>query len=390
MFKIRTYNQIFPTGLEKLSDPLLYSVGNDLDDAMGIVLRSYKLSEQALNPELRAISRAGAGYNNIPVAACTARGIVVFNTPGANANSVKELVLAALLNVSRNILAGQNFVKSLSDITDAQTLHRKVEEQKKRFRGNEIAGKTLGVIGLGYIGSQVADAAQGLGMRVLGYDPALSVDAAWRIPNEVGKMESMAALLSQSDYITIHAPLLDSTRHLINRDTLAACKTGSVLLNFARDEIVDPEAIAEALKQKKLSSYVGDFPEISLLRIQNTMLTPHLGASTAEAEENCAAMACEQLKNFLEHGTIVNSVNFPTAKLELTTECRLTVVNKNVPNMLGQILSVLAKHNVNVADMLNKSRNDIAYNLIDIESSLQADQIEEIKQIDGVILARQC
>jgi len=388
MFRIRTFNQISAKGLEQLPASL-YSVSKDASEPHGIILRSHKLLKEELNPDLEVVSRAGAGYNNIPVDLCTEKGIAVLVTPGANANSVKELVLAALLNASRNVLESHSFVRSLSDLHDNESLHKAVEGQKRQFRGKEIAGKTLGIIGLGNIGGRVAQAALGLRMKVLGYDPALSIDAAWRIPNQVERVDDINALLSRSSYITLQTPLLESTRHLINRKTLESCKTGAVLLNFARDEIVDTQALADALRNKKLAGYFGDFPQVSLLGLDNAFLTPHLGASTVEAEENCAVMAADQLSDFLENGNITHSVNLPTTLLDRTTENRLAIVNRNIPAMLGQILSVLARHKVNVLDMLNKSRQDIAYNLIDIEPELKTHQLEEIRKIEGVIRVRQ-
>lgn len=387
MFNILTFNQISSKGLDIFPEGN-YRVGADIPDPQGILLRSYKLSEQEITGRLCAVARAGAGYNNIPVETCTERGVVVFNTPGANANSVKELVLASLINASRGIVSGNAFVHSLDKATDAQTLHKAVELEKKRFKGREIAGKTLGVVGLGYIGSQVAHAALGLNMNVIGYDPALSVEAAWRVPNTVERIDDLATVFNRSDYITLHVPLVDSTRHLINADTLKNFKRSAVLLNFSRDAIVDATAIAEALDQNGFAGYFSDFPEPQLLARDNVFLTPHLGASTMEAEENCAITAAGQLRNFLEYGNIRNSVNFPSIALEPGPGSRFAVINKNVPTMLGQILSVLAEHKVNVLDMLNKSRDSIAYNLIDAETQLTDEQAREIMGIEGVVGVR--
>ena len=384
MFQIRTFNNISAKGLE-LFPQNNYSVSANSVDPNSILLRSYKLSSKEISSSVSIVVRAGAGYNNIPVDWCTERGIIVLNTPGANANSVKELVLASLLNASRGIVAGQEFVRSLQNIKDSTALHKTVEAEKKRFKGREIAGKTIGIIGLGYIGSRVANAALSLGMKVLGHDPALSVNAAWRIPSTVERVDNLASVLSRSDYITLHVPLLDNTRQMINADALKVCKPSAVLLNFSRDAIIDPAAVAEALAQNKLSSYFSDFPEPELLEQANAFLTPHLGASTTEAEENCAIMAVHQLCSFLEDGNIKNSVNFPEISLERTTPHRFAVINRNVPTMLGQILSVLSDHNINVIDMLNKSRGGIAYNLIDTDTKLQDQQCKAIANIQGVV-----
>lgn len=387
MFKIRTFNQIATPGL-KVFSPDKYEVGANTSGSNGILLRSHKLSDDDITPGLHAVARAGAGYNNIPVDECSAKGVVVFNTPGANANSVKELVLASLLNASRGIVSGNAFVRSLGDLQDAADLHKIIEGKKKLFKGREIAGKTLGIVGLGSIGMQVATAALRLDMQVLGYDPALSVDAAWRIPSEVKRMDNMNAMLGRSDYLTLHVPLLESTKALINAESLKSFKRGAVLLNFSRDAIVDATAVVGALEQGVLSSYFADFPEPVLLGRDDVFLTPHLGASTTEAEVNCAIMAARQLCNFLEHGNIRNSVNFPLVYLERTEGPRFSVTNKNIPTMLGQIMSVLAKHKVNIIDVLNKSKADIAYNLIDIETPLTDTQIKEILNIEGVINLR--
>lgn len=387
MFKILTFNKIAAKGLCLLPKNH-YEVAADLTDPHGIILRSHKLSVDLATARLCAVARAGVGYNNIPVQAYTKQGIVVFNTPSANANSVKELVLASLLNASRGIASGNAFVHSLVDIKGATSLHSIVEQEKKRFKGREIAGKTLGIAGLGSIGGQVAMAALNLNMKVLGHDPALSVEAAWRIPSTVERIGRLENMLSRSDYISLHVPLMASTKHLINADSLQACKQGATLLNFSRDAIVDVKAVCAALDTGRLASYFSDFPEPELLGRDNAFLTPHLGASTVEAEENCAVMAVQQLRDFLENGNICNSVNFPTASLERTDTARFSVINENVPAMLGQILSVLAKHGINVLDMLNKSRDDIAYNLIDVERQLTAGQVQEVLDVEGVIGVR--
>jgi len=387
MYKIQTLNNISIKGLERFARDK-YEVASEIGHPDAILLRSHKLSEAEIPSSVKAIGRAGAGVNNVPVARMTELGIPVFNSPGANANAVKELVLAALLLGSRGIVQGINYVNSLTDLSDAQAMSKLLEQEKKRFRGQEIAGKTLGVIGLGSIGSRVARMALEMGMEVLGYDPALSVDAAWRLPSEVRKMENLQSLMAKSDFVTLHLPAIESTYHLVNAELLTAMKPDACLVNFAREEIVDSAAVAEALTKDKLRLFVTDFPTPVLIRNNKVILMPHIGASTQEAEDNCAVMAANQLIDFLENGNIVNAVNFPPLSLERTTQYRLAVVNKNVPKMLGSVLSVLADMEINVVDMLNKSRDDIAYNLIDIESSVSETVLASIKAIQGVINVR--
>ena len=387
MYRVKTYNQIAPRGLE-LFPANAFRVGADVVAPDAILLRSHVLTRDDLGPGLRAVARAGAGVNNVPVGACTARGVVVFNTPGANANSVKELTLAALLLGSRDVIGGMDYVRTLSNVADDDTLHDLVEGEKRRFKGRELFARTLGVLGLGAIGSQVARAGLDLGMRVVGFDPALSVDAAWRLPSEIQRMEDARSLFGQSDYVTVHVPSLPTTQGLINADALRAFRGGSVLLNFARQEVVDEEAVATALTNGTLSAYFSDFPSTKLAMHPNAHATPHLGASTVEAEENCAVMAAEQLREFLSFGNIRNSVNFPDVNLELSFGYRLAVANRNVAGTLGRVLSVLADDNVNVIDMINKSREDVAYNLIDIEQPPTPKMIERINAIDSVINLR--
>jgi D-3-phosphoglycerate dehydrogenase len=384
MFKIQTFNQISDKGLSRFPKQE-YQVSPDLENADAILVRSQKLNLDNIKPSLKAVARAGAGTNNIPVDDYTKEGIVVFNTPGANANAVKELIVCSLLLASRGILEGINWVKSQSPDLDAAELSKLVEAEKKHFKGMELKGKTLGVVGLGAIGAQVADAAIQLGMKVLGYDPAISVDAAWRLANQIEKQENLTSLISRSDFVTLHLPVLESTRNLIDRKVINYFKSGAVLVNFSRDAIVDEEALIEALGNGRLSRYVTDFPTPKLLANDKTILMPHIGASTDEAEENCAIMAVDQLRDFLENGNIRNSVNFPSLSLEKSDGYRIAIINENVPRMLGQILSILADKDMNVIDMLNKSRDDVAYNLIDIESEPSAETLEEIRSIDHVI-----
>jgi D-3-phosphoglycerate dehydrogenase len=388
MLTIRTYNQISDKGLSRFPSTL-YQVGPEQSDADAVLLRSHKLSTEALEASIKAVARAGAGVNNVPVSHCTDLGIVVFNTPGANANAVKELVLTGMLLASRGILPGIDFVSTLGAMTDNAAISSLLEAEKKRFAGHELAGKTLGIVGLGAIGSLVAGMAIDLGMTVLGFDPALSVDAAWRLPNQVHKIENLSALLANSDFVTLHLPVLDSTRGLINADMIAAMKPGLCLLNFARDEIVDTRAIINGLNAGQLRQYVSDFPCHELIGRSDVILMPHIGASTAEAEENCAIMAAEQLKDFLENGNIRNSVNFPQMSLDRVPGAgkgtRLAITNKNVPGMLGKILSILAEQNINVVDMMNKSRDNIAYNLIDLGSAPASASIAAIAGTEDII-----
>ena len=387
MYKVRTFNQIALRGLERFPRDG-FEVGSDMADPHAILLRSHVLTAEHVTPNLRAVARAGAGTNNVPVDLYTERGIVVFNTPGANANSVKELVLAALLLSARDVLGGLRYVDSVRDIADPAELNKRVEADKKRFQGSEIYGKTLGVVGLGSIGALVAEAALRLGMKVLGYDPAISVDAAWRLPSDVQKMENLATLFARSDYVTLHVPLLDDTRNMVNDESLKMFRPGTVLLNFARQEIVDEAALARALGAGRIARYFSDFPSPTLAGQPNVVATPHLGASTAEAEENCAVMAADQLIDFLRNGNVRNSVNFPTVSLERSEGVRLAVTNRNVPKMLGQILSVLANKNINVIDMINKSRADVAYNLIDVAAPVTPELLAEIGRIPSVMNVR--
>ena len=384
MYKIQTFNQISDKGLSRLPKKE-YSVGSEVENADAILVRSQKLGADNLNPNLKAVARAGAGVNNIPVEDYTKEGVVVFNTPGANANAVKELIVCSLLLASRNVLSSTQWINKQDPSISEADLNALAEKEKKQFRGCELKGKTIGVVGLGAIGSMVADVALELGMRVLGYDPAISVDSAWRLANAVEKQENLTSLISRSDFVTLHLPVLESTRNLIDCKLINYFKSGAVLLNFSRGAIVDTSALLEGLNSKRLSTYVTDFPIPELIGRTDTIIFPHVGASTVEAEENCAVMAADQLKDLLENGNITNSVNFPNISLERSAGTRLAIVNENVPGMLGQILSVLAERDINVIDMINKSRDDIAYNLIDIEASSSEDLVSDILAIDHVI-----
>lgn len=394
MYKVKTLNQIALKGLNKFSRDT-YELSGEFQDPDAILVRSHELTMEDATTSLRAVGRAGAGVNNIPVGEYTKKGIVVFNTPGANANAVKELVMAALLLSVRSIVEGMNYVNALKGINDHDEMNRLVEAEKKRFKGTEVAGKTIGVLGLGAIGSMVADMALQMGMQVLGYDPALSVEAAWRLSSRVQKMENMQSLFARADVVTLHVPVLDSTRNMINSESLAYFKRGVTLLNFAREEIVNASDLRAAMLDGKVAKYFSDFPTPELMGVSGVSTTPHLGASTGEAEENCAVMVAEQVIDFLDNGNIRNSVNFPTVYLERTTGLRLALANHNVPRILGSVLSILADRDINIIDMLNKSRDDIAYNLIDMEapSHLKDAQYDgkllaEILAIDGVINVR--
>ncbi len=387
MYKIQTFNQISGKGLSRFPHQE-YQVGPELKDADAILVRSHKLTVLTgsnINANLKAVARAGAGVNNIPVEDYTKQGVVVFNTPGANANAVKELLLCGLLLSARGVIQGINWVGTLNPQTPYAELNQVLEAEKQKFKGSELSGKTIGVVGLGAIGALVADAAIQLGMKVLGYDPALSVDAAWRVANQVEKQENLTSLISRSDFVTLHLPVLDNTRNLIDRKIINYFKAGAVLLNFSRDAIVDNGALLEGLNSGRLARYVSDFPTPELLGHPKVILMPHIGASTDEAEDNCAVMAVDQLRDFLENGNIRNSVNFPNLTLDRSEGSRIAIVNKNVPGMLGQILSVLAERDINVGDMLNKSRADIAYNLIDVEGDISADTLADIRAIEHVI-----
>ena len=388
MFKIKTYNAISVKGLERFARDK-FEVGSSIEQPDAILLRSHKLQGEPVPDSLLAVARAGAGVNNIPVDDYGKQGIVVFNTPGANANAVKELVLAGMLLATRGILPGIAYAQSLGDMTDSAAMHALLEKEKARFAGGELRGKTLGIVGLGAIGSMVADMALALGMKVLGFDPALSIDAAWRLSNAVQRMENLPALLGRSDYVSLHVPALDATRHMINAQALGGIKPGAVLLNFARESIVDPAAVLAALQSGRLGRYVCDFPEPGFAQEPRIIALPHIGASTEESEENCAVMGADQLIDFLENGHISNSVNYPAIRMDRTPGAtRITIANDNVAGVLGHVLGVLADAQVNVLDMSNRSRDALAYNIIDVESAPGAGVIEAIRAVGNVIRVR--
>jgi D-3-phosphoglycerate dehydrogenase len=388
MYKVRTYNQISIKGLDRFPRQS-YEVGSDIAHPDAFLLRSQKLQGIEVPVSLLAVARAGAGVNNVPVAEYGKQGIVVFNTPGANANAVKELVMAGMLLSARGIIDGMNYVQSLASLQDPAEMSPLVEKAKSRFAGTELRGKTLGIVGLGAIGSMVADMALAMGMTVVGFDPVLSIDAAWRLSNEVSRMENLQSLLARSDYVSLHVPAVDGTRHMINDDTLAVIKQGAVLLNFARDAIVDSAAVLRSLDAGRLGKYVCDFPEPVLLGHPKIIAMPHIGASTEESEENCAVMAANQLVDYLENGNIVNSVNFPKISMERSPgTSRITFSNDNVSGVLGRVLSVLADNKVNVVDMMNKSRGELAFNIVDVERVPGEEVINAIKAVDHVIRVR--
>ncbi|MDP9143057.1 MAG: 3-phosphoglycerate dehydrogenase family protein [Pseudomonadota bacterium] len=386
MFKIQTLNNISVTGLERLPRDR-YEVASELAQPDAVMVRSADMHKLDIPASIKAIGRAGAGTNNIPVAAMSKRGVPVFNAPGANANAVKELVLASMFLAARNIPQSLDFVRKLDG--DDKAMHVAVEDGKKKFVGFELPGRTLGVIGLGAIGVKVANAALELGMTVWGFDPAMTVTNAWQLNSGVRQALSVDDLVSKSQFISVHVPLLDATRGLINADRLKLMKKQGVILNFARDAIVDEVAVVEALNAGTLHAYACDFPSNVLKGNPRVIATPHLGASTLEAEDNCAVMVADQLREFLEAGNIRNSVNFPEAVMALLPgKTRLCVVNENVPNMVGQISTALANRSLNIADLLNKSRGDLAYTIVDVDTAIPAEAVAEIAAIKGVLATR--
>ena len=383
-FQILTYNQISSQGLHRFP-AARYVVGKAVERPDAIVLRSHELGAQSIPSSVKAIGRAGSGTNNIPVEEMSKRGVPVFNAPGANANAVKELVLAALLMAARNVVPALHYTAGL---TANAELDKRVEDGKKQFAGVELPGKTLGILGLGAIGSLVADTAIKLGMKVIGFDPEITVDAAWRLPSSVRRAHGIEEVLKVSDFVTLHLPLVEATRHLIDAKRLALTKPGASLLNFARDAIVDEEAVLAALRSHRLKYYLCDFPGAKLLGEPNVAALPHLGASTEEAEQNCAIMVVDQVREFLEHGTITNAVNFPNVDMPRESLHRVAIANSNVPNMLGQISTTMARAGLNIHTMMNKSRGEMAYTLVDVDSAVQADVVSAIAAIDGVLSVR--
>ena len=384
MFKIKTYNKISKSGLREFDDK--YTVGDEVENADGAIVRSAALHEEPFPPTLKAIARAGAGTNNIPIDRCSEQGIVVFNTPGANANAVKELVIAGLLISSRRVISGIEWAKTLKG--NGEEVGKMVEKGKGAFAGPEIKGKSLGVIGLGAIGVMVANAANHLGMKVYGYDPYLSVKSAWNLNHNAIHIFDINEIFEKCDYITIHVPLTDSTKNLVNSDSIARMKDGVRILNFARGGLVDNNALKTALESGKVSSYVTDFPSDDILGVDGVIAIPHLGASTPESEDNCASMAARELIDYIENGNIVNSVNLPEITMPRSGENRICVIHKNIPNMLTAITAIFAQDNVNIENLLNKSRGDYAYTMLDVGAADTSAVAEEIGAIDGVIRVR--
>ncbi len=385
MFRISTMNKIAPIGLDLFRSDS-YEVASDLSNPDAILVRSADLHDLEFHSTVKAIARAGAGVNNIPLAKCSEQGIVVFNTPGANANAVKELAIAGLLLSSRKIIAGVNWGISIKERGDE--VPELVEKEKSKFQGPELSGKTLAVIGLGAIGVMVANDALALGMKVIGFDPFISVDAAWNLSHQVQKGESLEGALMKADYISLHVPLNEATKGMINEEKINMMKKGVRIINLARGGLVREPDIIKALNSGRVSSYFSDFPTQELLDCPNAICLPHLGASTPEAEDNCAVMAAKQLKDYLENGNITNSVNFPKCHLDRRSPYRLIVINRNVPNMVGQITTLLAKEAVNITAMINHHKDEFAYNIIDSDQEITATTLEQIEKIAGVIRVR--
>ena len=390
MSTYKVYNNIAEEGIKCLSDS---GFKEDTTNPEALLLRSHTIDESDFNESLRCICRAGAGVNHIPINMATERGVVVFNTPGGNANAVKELVICGLLLSSRGIIQGHTFTQGLNS-KNSSDLTNLVENNKKRFKGSELKGKTIGIIGLGSIGSLLAQTVENMGMKIIGYDPNISIDSAWQLPKDVEKAEDLKYLLSNSDYISIHVPLVEETKNLISKDNIKYIKKGAKLINLSRESIVNNLDILSALESKKISSFVTDFPTPELVNrsidYSDVILLPHLGASTKEAEINCAIMAAEQANNFLINGEIINSVNFPRVRLRRTTKNRLVIVHKDEPGLIGSITGELASKNINISDMINKSSNEIAITLIDIEIEPSKNLLSNINEIDKVLSVRCC
>jgi len=385
MYKIQTLNKIARCGLDRLSRDA-YETATEIINPDAVLVRSADMHSMELPPSILAIARAGAGVNNIPISACTQRGIVVFNTPGANANGVKELVIAALLLSSRNLYEGITWANSLKNSND--DIPALIEKGKSQFVGPEIQGKTLGVIGLGAIGVMVANAAANLGMRVLGFDPFISVEAAWRLSHEVIKAPNLDTLVTESDYITVHVPLNKDTKGLFGTERIARMKKGARLMNFSRSGLVDNDAVKTAIAEGRLGGYVIDFPEAELLGTDKILCIPHLGASTPESEDNCAIMAADQVREYLEHGNIKNSVNFPDCEMAPSGKTRITLINSNVPKIISRVTTILGEYGLNIDEMLNKNRGEVAYNIIDVSDEVPQEVVDTLKSVEGVVAVR--
>lgn len=384
MYKIKTYNKISKTGLAAFDDK--YTIGDEVENADGAIVRSAALHEVEFPESLKAIARAGAGTNNIPIDRCSEQGIVVFNTPGANANAVKELVIAAMLISSRRVISGIEWVKTLKG--NGKEVGKMVEKGKSAFAGPEIKGKTIGVVGLGAIGVMVSNAANALGMTVYGYDPYLSVKSAWNLTHNAVHIYDINEIFEKCDYITVHVPLTDDTKGLINKDTIAKMKDGVRILNFARGELVNTDDIKAALESGKVAAYVTDFPSDDIIGVDGVIAVPHLGASTPESEDNCASMAARELIDYIENGNIVNSVNLPEITMPRSGKHRVCIIHRNIPNMLTAITGIFAGDNVNIENLLNKSRGNYAYSMLDIDEADTSAIADKIGAIDGVIRVR--
>ena len=383
MVKIQTLNNISPIGIDKLPREN-YEVASEVTNPDAILVRSAKMHDMDIGDNLKAVGRAGAGVNNIPLDKMSDKGVVVFNAPGANANAVKELVISSMLLSSRNICQAWNYVNGLP----LDNLKTAIEDGKKNYAGSELPGKTLGIVGLGAIGVQIANAATALGMKVIGFDPSITIKSAWKLSAEVEQALSVDELFSQSDFVSFHVPLVEGTKNLLNEERIALLPEGATILNFARDGIIDEDALIAALEAGKVKYYVTDFPIDDKKDHERVIALPHLGASTAEAEDNCAIMVANQIKDYLENGNILNSVNFPEAKMPRAGKERLAITHKNIPNMVGQISTAVADAGANIIDMLNKSRDDVAYTLIDLESEISDTVIGNLKQIEGILTVR--
>ncbi len=384
MFNILTLNRISEVGTDLFSEN--FSFSDKVTDPDGVLLRSYNMHDMEIPSSLKAVARAGAGVNNIPIDKCSEKGIVVFNTPGANANAVKELVILGMLLASRNVYQGICWTKTLEG--KGSEVKNLVEKNKSNFVGNEIMGKKLAVIGLGAIGVKIANDAAALGMDVTGYDPYISVASAWRISNRVKYTSSLESLLANADYVSLNLPLIDATKGFINKEKFSMMKKGVILLNFARGELVDNPSLVQALENETIGKYVTDFPTDDIMKFESVIPIPHLGASTPEAEDNCAVMAVNQIMDYLENGNITNSVNFPDCSSEKKGLKRITIANKNIPNIIGQITPILANAGINISEYLNKSRGEYAYNIIDIDSEIDSSVIDLLKKISGVVMVR--
>lgn len=385
MHKILTLNNISPVGLAQLPESK-YEISDTQEQPDGIILRSFKMHEMEIPKSLKAVARAGAGVNNIPLDKMTAAGIPVFNAPGANANAVKELVLGSLFLTARNLTQAVQYVEDLEG-EDAE-LSKLVEAGKKRYAGFELPGKTIGVIGLGAIGRMVANSCLDLGMRVIGFDPGLTVEGAWQLSSQIQRADSVDEILPQVDFLTVHVPLIDATKNLINADNVRKLPRTAVVINLARGGIINDAAVCDALDKDRLGYYVTDFPNNRTKKSEKVIGLPHLGASTGEAEDNCAVMVAEQLRDFLEHGNIRNSVNFPNVSMVRGSDYRIVISNINVPNMVGQISTIMAEANLNIHDMINQSKGDIAYTIVDVDSPIPDEVADRIRQIEGVLIAR--